>query len=83
MLGYSREEAQRIVLRFRDYDERELVRNSRHRNDLEKLIELSVQGRRDIAQLLAEEAQSAAQIDQDDTRADEQRGGGEAAGQRL
>jgi voltage-gated potassium channel Kch len=79
-LGYSEEESQRIVLRFREYDEHELVRNAEHRNDLNKLIELSVQGRRDIAQLLAEEARSAPKIDQDDARADEQRGGGETAG---
>jgi voltage-gated potassium channel Kch len=82
-LGYSAQDAQRIVLRFRDYDERELARNARHRNDLEKLIELSMQGRRDIAQLLAEEARSAPKIDQDDPGADERRGEGEAARERL
>lgn len=62
-LGYSAEDARRIVLRFREYDEQELVRDARHRNDLEKLIELRLQGRRDIAQLLAEEARSAPKID--------------------
>jgi monovalent cation:proton antiporter-2 (CPA2) family protein len=62
-LGYDAEDARRIVMRFREYDEQEVVRNARHRNDIEKLIELNLQGRRDIAQLLAEDARSASKID--------------------
>jgi len=62
-LGYSQEDARRIVLRFREYDEQEVLRNARHRNDLEKLIELNLQGRRDIAELLAEDARAAQKID--------------------
>jgi Kef-type K+ transport system membrane component KefB/voltage-gated potassium channel Kch len=62
-LGYNEEDARRIVMRFREYDEQELVRNARHRNDIEKLIELNLQGRRDIAQLLAEDARSASKVD--------------------
>jgi glutathione-regulated potassium-efflux system protein KefB len=62
-LGYQEDAARRIVQRFRDYDEHQLVENARHRGDLSKLIALSEQGRRDIAQLLAAEAQSAPKVD--------------------
>jgi voltage-gated potassium channel Kch len=58
-LGYDEETARRIVQRFKDYDEQQVVEQARHRRDLSKLIALSEQGRRDIAQLLAAEAQSA------------------------
>ena len=63
ILGFQEEAAKRIVLRFRDYDERQLLENARHRGDLSKLIALTEQGRRDIAQLLAEDARAAPKID--------------------
>jgi voltage-gated potassium channel Kch len=55
-LGYAPASAARIVRRFRDYDERQLAENAPHRHDEAKLIAISEQGRRDIAQLLASEA---------------------------
>ena len=64
-LSYSETEAQRIVRRFREYDESQIVRNAPHRHDPQKLIALSEQGRRDIAELLAAEAASAPKIDDD------------------
>jgi glutathione-regulated potassium-efflux system protein KefB len=63
ILGFQEETAKRAVQRFRDYDEHQLVDNARHRGDVSKLIALSEQGRRDIAQLLAEEARAAPKID--------------------
>jgi voltage-gated potassium channel Kch len=76
-LGYEAEAAQRVVERFRDYDERQIAAQAPFRRDTEKLIALTEQGRRDIAQLLASE------IDQHDARPDEQRGQHEMAGQRI
>jgi voltage-gated potassium channel Kch len=76
-LGYEAEAAQRVVERFRDYDERQISAQAPFRRDTEKLIALTEQGRRDIAQLLASE------IDQHDARPDEQRGEHEMAGQRI
>jgi len=73
-LGYAPDNAQRIVRRFREYDERQLAENAQHRHDEKKLIALSEQGRRDIAQLLAAES---------DAIRDEERGGREVAGERL
>src|SRR5204862_899961 len=58
VLGYEEENAKRVVARFREYDETQLVANAHHRGDVSKLIALSEQGRRDIASLLASEAQS-------------------------
>jgi voltage-gated potassium channel Kch len=55
-VGFEPADAQRVVERFRDYDERQLAQNAPHRHDESKLIALSEQGRRDIAQLLAAEA---------------------------
>ena len=63
ILGFQEEAATRIVHRFRDYDEHQLLENARHRGDVSKLIALSEQGRRDIAQLLAEEVRAAPKID--------------------
>jgi glutathione-regulated potassium-efflux system ancillary protein KefC len=63
VLGFQEEAAKRVIQRFRDYDEHQLVDNARHRGDISKLIALSEQGRRDIAQLLAEEARAAPKID--------------------
>jgi voltage-gated potassium channel Kch len=54
-LGYAPENVQRIVQRFREYDERQIVEQAPHRKDTKKLIELTEQGRRDIAQLMASE----------------------------
>jgi len=56
-LGYEEERAQRVIDRFRDYDETQLVANAHLRGDITKLIALSEQGRRDIAALLGSEAQ--------------------------
>jgi glutathione-regulated potassium-efflux system protein KefB len=58
-LGYEKDSAERIVERFKRHDEEQLARGARHRHDLSKLIALSEQGRRDIAQLLAAEAAEA------------------------
>ena len=76
-LGYEPEAAQRVVERFRDYDERQITAQAPFRRDTEKLIALGEQGRRDIAQLLASE------IDQHDARPDRERGEHEMAGQRV
>ncbi len=62
-LGYDEETARRVVQRFKEYDEQQVVEQASHRRDLSKLIALSEQGRRDIAQLLATEAQSAPKVD--------------------
>jgi voltage-gated potassium channel Kch len=86
-LGYSEQSARQIVERFREYDERQIAEAAPFRNDLTKLIAISEQGRRDIAQLLATETTSfsnlSPQVDQHDARADEERGNGQVAGQRL
>jgi voltage-gated potassium channel Kch len=79
VLGYEDEDTRRIVRRFREYDERQLAENAQHRHDMTKLIALTEQGRRDIAQLLAEESASAPQVDQHDARRDQQRRDGEGA----
>ena len=63
-LGYTPDNAQRIVSRFRDYDERQIAEGAPHRHDEKKLIALTEQGRRDIAQLLAAEAALAPQVDE-------------------
>jgi monovalent cation:proton antiporter-2 (CPA2) family protein len=76
-LGYDSAAAERIVQRFREHDERQLASAAPFRKDVTKLIALSEQGRRDIAQLLASE------VDQHDAGADQDRGGGEGAGERL
>jgi voltage-gated potassium channel Kch len=83
VLGYEKRNAARIVERFKQYDEEQLERNAAHRNDLSKLIALSEQGRRDIAQLLAAEARSAPEIDQGDAGGDEHGAGGESRGEGL
>ena len=62
-LNYSDTEAERIVGRFREYDESQVVRNAPHRHDVQKLVALTEQGRRDIADLLAAEAASAPKTD--------------------
>ncbi len=62
-LGFEEAEAERIVQRFREYDERQVAQSAPHRHDVQKLIALTEQGRRDIAQLLSEEARSAPKID--------------------
>ena len=65
-LGYERANVARIIERFREYDERQIAETAPHRHDIKKMIALTEQGRRDIAQLLASEAASAPQIDQRD-----------------
>jgi monovalent cation:proton antiporter-2 (CPA2) family protein len=64
ILGFEERDAQRIVQRFKEYDERQIPQNAPYRHDIKTLVALSEQGRRDIAELLAEEARSAPQIDQ-------------------
>src|SRR5438445_8580468 len=64
ILGFEERDAQRIVQRFKDYDERQIAESSPFRDDIKKLVALTEQGRRDIAELLAEEARSAPQVDQ-------------------
>ena len=54
-LGYESDAAQRIVERFREHDEHQLAAAAPYRKDMTKLIALTEQGRRDIAQLLASE----------------------------
>ena len=83
VLGYEEKNAERIVQRFREYDEAQLAQNAHHRNDIDQLIALTRQGRRDIAQLLAAEARSAPQIDQNDANGNEERREHEIAGERL
>jgi len=68
-LGYEEEAARRIVARFREYDETQLVQNARHRHDVSKLIALSEQGRRDIAQLLGQELVSTSPHAEDEKEA--------------
>jgi voltage-gated potassium channel Kch len=82
-LGFVDGEIARIVQRFRDYDEAQIPRNAPHRHDVKKLVAFAEQGRRDIAQLLAAEANarsaSAAQVDPHDAGDDERRRGREGA----
>jgi monovalent cation:proton antiporter-2 (CPA2) family protein len=66
VLGYDRNNAESIVQRFREYDERQIEESAPHRHDVARLIALTEQGRRDIRQLLAAEALSAPRIDRDD-----------------
>ena len=65
-LGYDRDNAEHIVRRFREYDERQIQESAPHRHDVARLIALTEQGRRDIRQLLAAEALAAPRIDRDD-----------------
>jgi voltage-gated potassium channel Kch len=69
-LGFGDTEVQSIVRRFKEYDERQIALAAPHRHDVKKLVALTEQGRRDIAQLLAAEAASAPKIDDNDARAD-------------
>src|SRR5262245_24031072 len=83
VLGFGEEEVSRIVRRFREYDEAQIPVGAPHRHDIKRLVAMSEQGRRDIAQLLAAEAHSASKIDQDDAGADQRRGDRELGTQRL
>ena len=82
-LGYSEREVETILRRFREYDEQQISRNAPHRHHVDKLIALSEQGRRDIAELLAAEARSAPQVDQNDAAGDSERRGQERSADRL
>jgi monovalent cation:proton antiporter-2 (CPA2) family protein len=82
-LGYSEMEVESILRRFKEYDESQIVQNAPHRHDLKKLIALNEQGRRDIAELLAAEARSAPQVDQNDAAGDGERRGRESRTDRL
>jgi voltage-gated potassium channel Kch len=82
-LGFGNTEVQSIVRRFKEYDERQIELAAPHRHDVKKLVALTEQGRRDIAQLLAAEAASAPKIDEDDARAYQQRGDEERRADRL
>jgi len=77
VLGYSEDEVARILRRFREYDEAQIVRSAPHRNDLKTLIELQQRGRRDIERLLA------AEVHQRDAGGDQQRGGREVRAEGL
>ena len=77
VLGYSEDEVARILQRFREYDEAQIVQGAPHRNDLKTLIELQQRGRRDIERLLA------AEVHQRDAGGDEQRGGREVRAEGL
>ena len=83
ILGFSQTETRNIVRRFREYDEKQIVQSAPHRHDMKKLIALTEQGRRDIAELLGAEARSAPQIDQHDAGGDGERRGQERAADRL
>jgi monovalent cation:proton antiporter-2 (CPA2) family protein len=72
-LQYSEADAAGIVRRFKDYDERHIVRAAPHRHDMKTLIALAEQGRRDIAELLAAETRSVPQIDEHDGGGDGER----------
>jgi len=48
--------ARRVVARFRRHDEELLAEQAPHRNEVKKLVAVSLQGRRDLDQLLASEA---------------------------
>ena len=61
-LEFDEARTRSALQRFREYDERELVRNARHRKDIAKLIALSEQGRRDIAALLAQDTQEPSRL---------------------
>src|SRR6266404_6367298 len=63
ILGFEEGNIERIVQRFKQYDERQIALSAPHRHDIRKLVALTEQGRRDIAELLAEEARSAPPID--------------------
>jgi monovalent cation:proton antiporter-2 (CPA2) family protein len=77
VLGYSENEAARIVQRFREYDEAQIPQAAPHRNDLKALIELQQRGRRDIERLLA------AEVHQRDAGGDQQGGEREVRAERL
>ena len=81
-LGYAPDDAQRVVQRFREYDERQIVQQAPHRKDTKKLIELTEQGRRDIAQLMASEV-ALTHVDEPDAGGDAQRPEREVARRRL
>ena len=83
LLNFPEIEAQRIVSRFKEYDERQIMQSAPHRHDMKTLIALTEQGRRDIAELLAAEALSAPQIDQNDAGGDRERRGQERSADRL
>jgi len=48
--------ARRVVQRFRRHDEELLAEQAPHRNEVKKLVAVSLQGREDLDQLLASEA---------------------------
>jgi len=83
ILEFEENDVERIVRRFKDYDERQIPQNAPHRHDVKKLIALTEQGRRDIAQLLAAEALSAPKIDQNDAAGDQESGERKSAAERL
>ena len=82
-LGFGEEEIGRIVRRFREYDEAQIPQGAPHRHDVKKLVALSEQGRRDIAQLLAAEASSAAQVDKHDAQPHQPGGDRKLGAERL
>jgi monovalent cation:proton antiporter-2 (CPA2) family protein len=83
ILGFAENEVGRIVQRFREYDEQQIVQSAPYRHDMKTLIALTEQGRRDIAELLAAEARLVPQIDQRDAGGDQERGEREISRERL
>jgi len=81
LLGYSEESARRIVQRFREYDEQQVLEHAPHRHDVGKLITLADKGRRDLQQLLSGELP--AEIDQHDAGGDQDGGERERPAQPL
>jgi monovalent cation:proton antiporter-2 (CPA2) family protein len=67
ILGFGETEVERIVKRFKEYDEAQIPRAAPHRRDIKKLVELTEQGRRDIAELLASEALAAPKAEEKTT----------------
>jgi voltage-gated potassium channel Kch len=67
ILGFGEKEIESIVKRFKEYDEAQIPRAAPHRHDIKKLVALTEQGRRDIAELLAAEALAAPRAEEKTT----------------
>jgi monovalent cation:proton antiporter-2 (CPA2) family protein len=84
MLGYTAEAAERVVRRFRQHDDEQFEKAAPHRKDLPRLIALSDQGRRDLERVLSSEnLLPGPEVHQNDARADQDGGSGEARPERL
>jgi len=67
LLGHGPVAARRVVTQFRRHDEEMMERQAPHRGEVKQLIELNLQGRRDLEKLLT------AEIHQRDAGGDEKR----------